>query len=345
MKDYLHKTGLFFAFLLILGGSSCSNFSGVSGDRNQPIISEVASVTITVRDLDQMVEFFTEAFDARKTGEVRRSGEAFSKLTQVPGASAREATMKIGKQPIVLREFLSPEGRDYPADTKSNDLWFQHIAIIVSDMDKAYEHVRKFNIKKVSPEPVRLPDWNKDVAGIKAFYFKGPEGHNFELLSFPSDKGDPKWHKKTDKIFLGIDHTAIGVSNTAKSEQFYEDALALEHKSEAKSWGKEHSRLSGLPNTRLEINSVKGKTGKGIGIEFLEYITPKGGRKRPSYWKTNDLATWSSTLVTSDIDRAYAALRAANARFITPEPVTLRDSSEAFIVRDPDGHSVMVIER
>jgi hypothetical protein len=38
-----------------------------------------------------------------------------------------------------LHEYLAPKGRPIPADSRSNDVWFQHIAIIVSDMDKAYK--------------------------------------------------------------------------------------------------------------------------------------------------------------------------------------------------------------
>jgi len=53
----------------------------------------------------------------------------------------------------------------------------------------------------------RLPDWNKNAAGISAFYFKDPDEHPVEVLQFPPDKGLGKSHRphSDGKPFLGID--------------------------------------------------------------------------------------------------------------------------------------------
>jgi hypothetical protein len=56
--------------------------------------------------------------------------------------------------------------------------------------------------------PQRIPDSNQAAAGIRAFYFKDPDGHNLEVIYFPPGKGNPKWKKPTNQTFLGIDHTA-----------------------------------------------------------------------------------------------------------------------------------------
>ena len=39
----------------------------------------------------------------------------------------------------------------------------------------------------------------------------------------PPDKGNPKWHRGRDRLFLGIDHTAIVISDTEASLRFYRD--------------------------------------------------------------------------------------------------------------------------
>ena len=46
--------------------------------------------------------------------------------------------MQLGDEFIELMQFQTPRGRPLPVDSRSNDRWFQHVAIIVSDMDKAY---------------------------------------------------------------------------------------------------------------------------------------------------------------------------------------------------------------
>ena len=71
-----------------------------------------------------------------------------------------------------MTEYLTPRGRPIPVDSRSNDQWFQHIAIVVSDMDKAYQQLRAHKVQHTSTGPQRIPDWNKAAAGIKAFYFR-----------------------------------------------------------------------------------------------------------------------------------------------------------------------------
>jgi len=48
-----------------------------------------------------------------------------------------------------------------------------------------------------------------------------------EVLHFPAGKGAKKWQKPSDRLFLGIDHTAIAVSDTERSLQFYRDQLGF----------------------------------------------------------------------------------------------------------------------
>ena len=78
---------------------------------------------------------------------------------------------------------------------------------------KAYEHLRRAKVKHVSTAPQTLPAWNKDAGGIKAFYFRDPEDHVLEIIWFPAGKGDPKWQQPGTNLLLGIDHTAIVVSD------------------------------------------------------------------------------------------------------------------------------------
>ena len=136
--------------------------------------------------------------------------------------------MKLGDERIELAEYIAPRGRPIPADSRSNDLWFQHFAIVVSDMDKAYQLLRANKVQQTSTNPQRIPDWNKAAAGIRAFYFKDPDGHNLELIYFPSGKGNPKWQQTNGRLFLGIDHTAIAVADTDHSLQFYRDILGMQ---------------------------------------------------------------------------------------------------------------------
>ncbi|HKE24248.1 MAG TPA: VOC family protein, partial [Bryobacteraceae bacterium] len=163
----------------------------------------VDSVAITVSDLDRSVDFYSNVLNFQKISEYELSGAGYEHLEGVFGLRIRAARMQLGNEKIELMEYLAPKGRPVPVDSRGNDHWFQHIAIIVSDMDKAYAWLRQNKVHHASSGPQRLPDWNKNAGGIQAFYFRDPDGHFLEILAFPPDKGDARWHRGGDQLFLG----------------------------------------------------------------------------------------------------------------------------------------------
>src|SRR5574341_2160864 len=179
----------------------------------QPLVKAVDSVGFTVSDVDASVEFFSKVLSFEKVSEVEVAGDEYERLQGVFGLRMRVVRMRLGDEQIELTEYLAPRGRPVTVDSRSNDRWFQHIAIITSDMDRAYQWLRKNKVEHASTGPQRLPDWNKNAGGIRAFYFRDPDKHWLEILQFPEGKGDAKWQRK-ERLFLGIDHTAIVVSNT-----------------------------------------------------------------------------------------------------------------------------------
>jgi catechol 2,3-dioxygenase-like lactoylglutathione lyase family enzyme len=310
----------------------------------QPLATEVRSVTIPVSDLEEGVAFYTDVLTFRKVGEVELAGESWEKLEGVFGLRLRSARLRLGAEEIELVEYLAPEGRPVPADSRSNDRWFQHVAIIVSDMAKAYARLREHRVRHASSGPQRLPDWNREAGGIEAFYFKDPDGHALEILAFPPGKGEARWQAK-DRLFLGIDHTAIVVEDTERSLAFYRDALGLTVAGGAENYGPEQERLNNVFGARLRITALR--AGKGPGIEFLEYLAPSDGRPRPPDVRSNDLIAWQTEVRVRDARAAEKALAAAGTDFLSPGLVRLSDPvlgfSEALLVADPDGHQIQLI--
>ena len=197
------------------------------------LVKSVEAVGMTVSDIDRSVEFFSKVLSFEKISDVEVRGEEYEKLQGLFGLRMRVARMKLGNETVELTQYLAPEGRPIPADWRSNDHAFQHIAIVVSDMDQAYQQLRAHKVRHASTGPQTIPASNKAAAGIRAFYFKDTDGHNFEIIYFPPGKGDPRWQRKDDKLFLGIDHTAIVVSNTQNSLKFYRDVLGMRHAGES----------------------------------------------------------------------------------------------------------------
>src|SRR5690242_115555 len=103
------------------------------------LVSGVDSIGLTVSDLDRSVDFYSSVLHFQKVSETEVDGESYEHLEGVFGLRMRTARMRLGDEYIELTEFLAPRGRPAPSDARSNDQWFQHIAIIVSDMDRAYQ--------------------------------------------------------------------------------------------------------------------------------------------------------------------------------------------------------------
>src|SRR6266540_5675217 len=195
---------------------SISSSASLSVTVAPAIVTRVDAVGMTVSDMDRSVDFFSKILSFEKVSDVEVAGEDYEHLEGLFGLRMRVVRMKLGEEFISLTEYLAPKGRPIPVDSRSNDRWFQHIAIITSNMDKAYALLRQNKVEHASTGPQRLPDWNKNAGGIKAFYFRDPDKHWLETLQFPEGKGDAKWQRK-DRLFLGIDHTAIVVGNTEAS--------------------------------------------------------------------------------------------------------------------------------
>jgi len=309
-------------------------------------VTAVQSVGLTVSDMDRSLAFYTGVLPFETVSDVEVAGPEWEALTGVSGCRLRIVSLELGDERIELTEFLAPRGRPAPADARSNDRWFQHVAIVVRDMAAAYATLRAAHVEHASTGPQRLPDWNPSAGGIEAFYFKDPDGHPLEIIHFPPGKGDPRWQRKTDALFLGIDHTAIVVADTEASLRFYRDVLGLRVAGESENYGTEQERLNNVFGARLRVTGLRAASGPGI--EFLEYLVPRDGRPYPADERANDLVHWQTRVVTASARDAEERLRAVREPFVSAEEVDLPHTTVGFdraiVVRDPDGHVVQVAQ-
>jgi len=312
-----------------------------------PAVRSVDLVAITVSDMDRSVDFYSRVLTFQKMSDVEVTGEEVEHLSGVFGVRIRVVRMKLGDESIELDEYLAPRGRPIPVDSRSNDRWFQHIAIIVSDMDKTYAWLRQNKVEHASSGPQLLPNWNKNAGGISAFYFKDPDGHPVEVLHFPPGKGAEKWHRTSDKLFLGIDHTAIVVSDTEASVKFYRDVLGMRVAGESENYGTEQEHLNNVFGARLRITALR--AAEGPGIELLEYLAPNDGRPFPADEHANDLVHRQTVLRTTNIGAAATQSQAEHIPFVSSgvvaNPTPGLGFKKAFVIRDPDGHAIEIEEK
>jgi len=313
--------------LLVLGLPSAY----AATEKDAPGVIAVDSVAMTVSDMNRAIDFYTHVLTFEKVADREVAGDEYEHLLGVFGLRVRSVRLRLGEEYLELMQFLAPQGRPVPRDSRSNDRWFQHIAIIVTDMSAAYARLRSFNVEYASSGPQRLPDWNPNAGGIEAFYFRDPDGHNLEVLAFPPDKGPAHWHVKDGRLFLGIDHTAIVVSDTDASLHFYRDMLGLRVVGTSDNYGSEQEHLNNVFGAHLRITTLR--AARGPGVEFLEYLAPRTGRSIPADTQANDLWYWQINMRTAPA-MAFAGT--------APLHDGLLGWSAATIAHDPDGHASLI---
>ncbi|MEH2424989.1 MAG: VOC family protein [Nostoc sp.] len=309
-------------------------------------VQRIRAIGLTVTNCDRSLDFYTQALSFELVSDITVEGQDYSDLQDVTGAKIRIVTLRLGNELIELMEYLNIKGKPIPSDSQSNDLWFQHLAIVVSDLDRAYAQVRSFPIQPISIAPQTIPPDNEASAGVRAFKFKDPDGHDLELIWFPSDKGQDKWHQNSNRLFLGIDHSAIAISNTEQSLKFYRDLLGMQVDSRSLNSGETQARMDDLPGAEVQITGLR-PAQNGLGIELLDYIVPGKGRPIPNDWKSCDIAKMQIELVVNNIEQTVEILRQNEVQFVSSRVVQFTDSllpdQQGCLVKDPNGHAILLI--
>jgi len=319
---------------------------GLSGE-----VQRVKTIGFTVDDADSEADFFTKVLQFEKIADFRLVGRAYDTMQGVFNSNMRVVQLRLGGQIVELTKYVSPPtGRPIPIPSYSNDAWFEHMAIVVNDMDAAYKVLQDNKVRQISAYPITIPKTNPGAAGIKAIKFRDPEHHDLELIYFPPGKGDPSWQQPTNRLFLGVSHTAMTVANSEREVSFYRDLLGLQVGGVTLNSGETQEVLDDLFNDTCLVTEMMPPSAPAH-IELLDYKTPPGGRPMPIDTAANDLWHWQTTLVTKDIAAATDRLRKAGVRFVTPDVLPIPEEAQAqlgfkkaVMVRDPSGHAIRLVE-
>ncbi len=278
----------------------------------------IASVGLTSPDAMRLTEFYSTALGARRVSSEHLTGARFERQMGVHGGALRH-TLLLGREVVDVMQFDSP-GRPCPRPLAPDDPVFQHFALVVSNMDLALAQLRGAPgwTPITSGGPQRLP---QESGGVTAFKFQDPDGHPLELLAFPEQAVPPEWQGRSAcGIFLGIDHSAISVRNTAISTAFYQ-SLGFTVTAQTFNHGLEQAHLDGVPNAQVEVTALSLAT----SAPHLELLCYRSGRHRPRRVSaTNDVAATRITLAIDSGENDF-------------------DAPQRLIV-DPDGHHLLLPE-
>jgi catechol 2,3-dioxygenase-like lactoylglutathione lyase family enzyme len=270
-----------------------------------------------------LAAFYEAALGFRVAMLEHLSGARAREHFGVPGRALR-VTLELGAQRVVLVLFVDQPGRSYPRGSDAADPVFQHIAIVVGDMAGAMLQLAGTPgwtpITRGGPQ--QLP---ASSGGVTAFKFRDPEGHPLELLAFPADNTPMPWQgARGHGPFLGIDHSAISVADSARSVAFYA-ALGLTAAHCSLNEDPAQARLDGLASPVVEVTAMA----PAFAPPHVELLSYRQVMRREGH--SNDAG---SDLAPNDVAATCLVFTGANGRG--------RPGHDRVALVDPDGHHLAV---
>ena len=246
-------------------------------------LAAVAEFRLVTTDLPRLRRFYTETLGFAADGPEQVILPDELELLGVHGGGRRQR-LRLGAQVVSIDRF-DTAGRSYPDHGDAASLWFQHLALVVTDMAEAYRRVAgRMPISEGGPQ--LLP---QSSGGVHAFKFRDPDGHPLELLQFPPDSRPVAWQggsADTGQVGLGIDHSAISVADADASTSFYR-SLGLRSGESTLNRGPEQQRLDHLAGVEVSVVPMQPALGTPH-LELLGYLVPRGAAGAPL--QANDVA-------------------------------------------------------
>ena len=267
-------------------------------------------IGFNVSDLSAATAFYTRALGFVAT-PAYDADPALAKLFGI--RALRLVRLHRGRQVLELSA-CDPPGASYPANRHSNDIWFQHCALATNDIAAAYEQLQQVCFTPISRNgPELLP------GGIVAFKFRDPDGHPLELIQFP---------KPDHRTCGGIDHSAISIADPVRSVAFYTSRLGLAVQARQVNTGPSQDALDDLNRVTVDVIGLTPQI-SAPHVELLRYRTPPG--MGASQTRPNDIAASRLVFTTEGLDGLKGTVR-------------LSDGGQVLMIRDPDGHTLLLEE-
>jgi catechol 2,3-dioxygenase-like lactoylglutathione lyase family enzyme len=255
----------------------------------------IAGFRLVTADLTRLAAFYRAiGFDV---GDPMPITTAEMALLGIAGTGMR-IEMSLGTSRVDL-DCYALAGRPYPTERSASDRIFQHFALVTDDARMAWNRARDAGATSISREqPVVLP---QSSGGVTAVKLRDPEGHPLEFTQFPRGV-NPDWRGSG---IMGIDHSAIAVSDLAASRRFYVH----------------HGMVEGEPMLNQGPTQVALDGIDGVVVDIVP-MQPVKGSPHIELLGYRDRVSGSGHLALNDI----AATR------------IVWHSRDDALIRDPDGH-------
>ncbi len=294
-----------------------------------PLVRRIVAVSRTVADLGRTEAFYRDALGFAAVAPPEPVPEPILAALGLAGTAARRLQMRLGGEILAFLAF-DPPGAPYP-EVGANDPVFQHVAIPVRAMEPAAARLIAHHPASISTGgPQTLP---ASSGGVTAFKVRDPDGHPVELIHFPGGAPAQRW-RDAPGLFLGIDHSALSVTDLDRALAIFRDALGFRLAERGLNRGAAQARLDGLPDPEVDVLALEPAGAGTPHLELLHYRRP-AAPPGPAPYGPRDRATSRLVLAVRDLGAAADALAGAGC------PV--RRATGAAYAEGPDGHGMLLV--
>ncbi|MCJ2086370.1 VOC family protein [Methylobacterium sp. E-005] len=284
----------------------------------------------TVADLAATEAFYRDGLGFVRVAPPEPVPAAEAEVMGLADRHAAQLRMRLGRQTVTFL-VVDPPGAPYPADPAATDPFFQHLAIPVRAMDDAMAQLAPLRPVPISQGgPQRLP---ASSGGVTAYKFRDPDGHPLELIVFPDGPPAARW-RDAPGLFLGIDHSAITVTDLDAALAFLTGPLGLSEAQRGLNHGPEQARLDGVEDPRVDVVALEPPE-PAPHVELLHYHVP--APRRPLSISPRDQAATRYVFSAADLPGVARVLREAGR-----EPRISTDGA-ALYCAGPDGHGFLFV--
>jgi catechol 2,3-dioxygenase-like lactoylglutathione lyase family enzyme len=149
-----------------------------------PRIGDMHHVGITVRNLEESLQWYERMFGVEREFIAHGSGPELSVALGVPDANLSFAFLRLGSCVIELLEYDNE--RDESFNRSNADVGSVHVCIDVPDLQAAYKDLQAKGTEFLST-PQHIDDG--PLAGCTWVYFKDPDGVTLELMQTDDGHG------------------------------------------------------------------------------------------------------------------------------------------------------------
>ncbi|SFM38353.1 VOC family protein [Methylobacterium pseudosasicola] len=295
-------------------------------------VRAIAGFSRTVADLSVTEAFYRDGLDFECIAPPEPVPDAQAEAMGLAGRQATQLRLRLGDQSVTFLA-VEPPGAPYPADPAATDPFFQHLAIPVRDMEAAMARLARFGAASISRGGAQvLP---ASSGGVTAYKFRDPDGHPLELIVFPAGPPAERW-RDAPGLFLGIDHSAITVTDLDASLAFLTGPLGLTVAQTGLNRGPEQARLDGLDDPEVDVIALE-PPAPAPHVELLHYRRPVTRLASPAPFGPADRASTCFVFAVGNMDGLLKALREAG---FTPRSSA---NGEAAYCSGPDGHGFLFV--